>query len=287
MRFFKRLFGKANKPSKNAEKIIDFLCCKCEYFPRSASNQALIQRYFEAHKEWRKGGDTFPIIIVVDDTLSEWLSDIVCEGKTPEQLRNEILSNTSNWRKKIIPDGKTKEQIREEARSNACADGKRIIREFIEMRREEIELDGEKNYFCFTENDVLNESCEGHAVRKFIGFRDFKDNSVMETILAYIPTTKPCDVFAWVPFGGWNDCPSAEDMIHISRYWYFKYNAVPAVISHDTLEFFCTPLDMKSAMEAAVEHYAVCPDNVDQGIGTVAALADSLTKSTVWWFWWD
>jgi len=40
-------------------------------------------------------------------------------------------------------------------------------------------------------------------------------------------------------------------------------------------------------MEAAVEHYAVCPDNVDQGIGTVAALADSLTKSTVWWFWWD
>ena len=141
MRFFKKLFGKANYPSKNAKKIIDFFGCKCEYFPRSVSNQALIQRYFEAHKKWRKGGDTFPIIIVVDDTLSEWLSDIVCEGKTPEQLRNEILSNTSNWRKKIIPDGKTKEQIREEARSNACADGKRIIQEFIEMRREEIELE--------------------------------------------------------------------------------------------------------------------------------------------------
>jgi len=289
MRFIKKLLGKSDKPkpSKNVMKIMDFLGCDCEYFPRSASNQALIQKYFEVYKEWRKGGDTFPLIIVVDDTLPEWLTDIISEGKAPEQLRKEILSNTSKWRKEIIPDGKSKEQIREEARSNACADGKRIIQELIELRREEIELDDENNYFSFTENDVLSESCEGHAVRKFIGFRDYKDNSVMETILAYIPTTKPFEVFAWVPFGGWNECPSAEDMIHISRYWYLKHNAVPAVISHDTLEFFCAPLDMKSAMETAVEHYAVCPDNVDQGIGTVAALADSLTKSTVWWFWWD
>ncbi len=289
MHFFKKLLHKSDNPklSKNVMKIIDFLGCDCECFPRSASNQALIQKYFEVYKEWRKGADTFPVIIVVDDTLSEWLTDIISEGKTPEQLRKEILSNTSKWRKEIIPDGKSKEQIREEARSNACADGKRIIQELIEMRRKEIELDGENNYLCFTENDVLSESCEGHAVRKFIGFRDYKDNSVMETILAYIPTTKPFEVFAWVPFGGWNECPSAEDMIHISRYWYLKHNAVPAVVSHDTLEFFCAPLDMKSAMETAVEHYAVCPDNVDQGVGTVAALADSLTKSTVWWFWWD
>ncbi len=275
------------KPSRNALKIIDHLGCDCVYFPRSASNQALMMKYGEAYKNWRKGGKTFPVIIVVDDTLTEWLTEIITENKTPQQLREEILTNTSSYRVAINTEGKSKEQIREEARSNACSDGKRLIEELIKTRINEMELDDENDFLSFSEEDVLSESCEGHAVRKFIGFHDYSNNSVKETILAYIPTTKPFEVFAWVPFGGWNECPSAEDMLHIARYWYLKHNAIPAVISHDTLEFLCDPLDIKSAMETAVEHYAVCPDNVDQGIGTVAALADSLTKSTVWWFWWD
>ncbi len=279
------LFDK--KPSRNALKIIDYLGCDCVCFPRSASNQALMTKYGEAYKNWRKGGKSFPIIIVVDDTLTEWLTEIITEGKTPQQLREEILTNASSYRVAINTEGKSKEQIREEARSNACSDGKRLIEELIKTRLDEMELDDENDFLSFSEEDVLSESCEGHAVRKLIGFCDYRDNSVKETILAYIPTTKPFEVFAWVPFGGWNECPSAEDMISISRYWYLKHNAIPAVISHDTLEFLCAPLDIKSAMETAVEHYAVCPDNVDQGIGTVAALADSLTKSTVWWFWWD
>ena len=279
------LFDK--KPSRNALKIIDHLGCDCVYFPRSASNQALMTKYGEAYKNWRRGGEAFPVIIVVDDTLTEWLTEIITEDKTPKQLREEILTNTSSYRVAINTEGKSKEQIREEARSNACADGKRLIEELIKTRIDELERDDENVFLGFSEEDVLNESCDGHAVRKFIGFHDYRDNGVKETILAYIPTTKPFEVFAWVPFGGWNECPAAEDIIHISRYWYLKHNAIPAVISHDTLEFLCAPLDVKSAMETAVEHYAVCPDNVDQGIGTVAALADSLTKSTVWWFWWD
>ncbi len=289
MSFLKKLFSKDKKPqpSENAKKIIEFLGCECEFFPRSSSNQALITKYFEAHKSWRKGAKYFPVIIVVDEVLTEWLTEIITEGKTSQQLRDEILSNSSLYRKDIDTQGRSKEQIREEARTNACADGKRLIEELLEIRREEMELDDESSYLNFTEEDVLRESCDGHAVRKFIGFHDYSDNSVKETILAYIPTTKPFEVFAWVAFGGWNECPCAVDMINLSRYWYLKHNAVPAVISHDTLEFFCAPLDIKSAMETAVEHYAVCPDNVDQGIGTVAALADSLTRSTVWWFWWD
>lgn len=289
MLFFKKPKPPKNNsdPSENAKKIIAYLGCRCEHFPPSLSDKALITKYAAAHKNWRKGAAFFPVIIVVDDTLTEWLTEIISEGKAPEQLREEILSKSSLYRKEINTEGKSKEQIREEARSNACADGKRLIEELIKTRIEEMELDDENDYLNFSEEDVISESCEGHAVRKFIGFCDYTDNSVKETILAYIPTTKPFEVFAWVPFGGWNECPCAEDMINLSRYWYLKHNAVPAVISHDTLEFFCAPLDIKSAMETAVEHYAVCPDNVDQGIGTIAALADSLTKSTVWWFWWD
>ena len=290
MLFFKKRKPAENvgEPSENARKIMAHLGCRCEHFPHSADDKALMAKYSQALKLWRRNeSGFFPVIIVVDDVLTEWLTEIITEEKSSQQLRNEILSDTSSWKIEIDSDGKSKEQIREEARSNACADGKRFIESLIRQRREDAEADGGEDFEDFTEEDVLRESCEGHAVRKFIGFRDYKDNSVKETILAYIPTTKPFEVFAWVPFGGWNECPPAEDMINISRYWYLKHNAVPAVISHDTLEFFCPPLDIKSAMETAVEHYAVCPDNVDQGIGTVAALADSLMKSTVWWFWWD
>lgn len=289
MLFFKKPKPPENNsiPSENAQKIMDYLGCRCEHFPPSASNKALITKYGAAQKHWRNGADFFPVIIVVGDTLTEWLTEIISEGKTSQQLREEILAKASLSGKELITEGKSREQILEQARTNACADGKQLIEELIKTRIEEMELDDENDFLDFSEEDVLSESCEGHAVRKFIVFHDYKDNSVMETILAYIPTTKPFEVFAWVPFGGWNECPCAEDMIKISRYWYLKHKAVPAVISHDTLEFFCAPLDIKSAMETAVEHYAVCPDNVDQGIGTVAALADSLTKSTVWWFWWD
>ena len=42
-------------------------------------------------------------------------------------------------------------------------------------------------------------------------------------------------------------------------------------------------------MELALQQYAWCPDVVDQGAEdcTVGTLADTLAKSTVWYFWWD
>lgn len=48
--------------------------------------------------------------------------------------------------------------------------------------------------------------------------------------LAEIPTVNPWEVFAWLPFGGWNDCPDSEDMMAVFQYWYEKYGAVPACI---------------------------------------------------------
>ena len=37
----------------------------------------------------------------------------------------------------------------------------------------------------------------------------------------------------------------------------------------------------------ALEQYAYCNDIVDQGVGTIGALADGLMKSHNWYFWWD
>lgn len=69
-----------------------------------------------------------------------------------------------------------------------------------------------------------------------------------------------------------------------AKSWYERYGAVPAMVTHDVLQFTVPkPVDPAEAMGLAVEQYAWCPDIVDQGRQTVSALA----QSTVWFFWWD
>lgn len=42
---------------------------------------------------------------------------------------------------------------------------------------------------------------------------------------------------AWLPMGGWNNCPTPFAMMMTARRWYEEYGAWPAAVSHDILEF--------------------------------------------------
>ena len=109
-------------------------------------------------------------------------------------------------------------------------------------------------------------------------------------ILAKIPVKNPWEVFAYLPFGDWNECPGTQSLMAVAKYWFEQYGAVPAVMTHDELEFLLpTPVSQEKAMDAAVEQYGFCHDVIDQGPeeATVGALADVLRQSTVWYFWWD
>lgn len=76
----------------------------------------------------------------------------------------------------------------------------------------------------------------------------------------------PWEVFAYLPFGGWNECPDTAELMAIARYWLEQHGAVPAVITHDVLECALpAPVPEDQAMELAMEQYAFCPDAVDQG----------------------
>ena len=94
-----------------------------------------------------------------------------------------------------------------------------------------------------------------------------------------------------MPMGGWNECPAVSEMMEVCRYWYEKYGAVPAAFSHDTIEFMLDrPVGNKeTAYQLAREHYAFCPDRVDQGTatGTIGEVAECIRLSKVWFFWWD
>ena len=109
-------------------------------------------------------------------------------------------------------------------------------------------------------------------------------------ILAKIPVKNPWEIFAYLPFGNWNDCPDTPELMAAAKYWFEQHGAVPAAMSHDELEFLLpAPVHKEKAMDAAVELYGFCPDVIDQGPedATVGALADVLRQSTVWYLWWD
>ena len=137
-------------------------------------------------------------------------------------------------------------------------------------------------------NEQLKEVSGGEENRFFDGIIDFETRKSLECVIAKIPVKNPWEVFAWVPFGGWNECPTNDEIMYIAKYWYEKYGAIPAVMTHDILEFAARPVkDKKSAMELALEQYVFCSDIIDQGFGIIGMLADTLMKSSVWYFWWD
>lgn len=76
----------------------------------------------------------------------------------------------------------------------------------------------------------------------------------------------------------------------VAKYWYEQHGAIPAVITHDVLEFMLPhPVSAERAMRLVLEQCAWCPDMIEQGPEdcTAGLLADTLQKSTVWYFWWD
>lgn len=55
-------------------------------------------------------------------------------------------------------------------------------------------------------------------VDRYTAFREYQSNRIVETILLKVPTTKPWELVAYVPFGGWNECPAAEQMMAVCKY---------------------------------------------------------------------
>lgn len=107
--------------------------------------------------------------------------------------------------------------------------------------------------------------------------------------LVDVPCKEPWAVFAYVPFGEWNSVPSDAVLTAIFKSWYERFGAVPAYVGGDVIEFWVDrPVtDAVAACELAKEMYAMCPDNVDQGVGTVQNLAQALLNASTWYFWWD
>lgn len=182
------------------------------------------------------------------------------------------------------PNGdETPEARRERLLSRPVEDGGAFLSQLAARNREF----AAKNGWRWPGEDVLGPMEGGEVIDRFLGISDFHGKTI-PLVLAEIPAAHPWEVFAWIPFGGWNECPADEDQMAVAKYWYERYQAVPAVITRDVLEYDVpAPVQREKAMELAIEQYAFCPDIVEQGCESVGYLADTLTKSSKWYFWWD
>lgn len=116
------------------------------------------------------------------------------------------------------------------------------------------------------------------------------DEEQGEMLLLQIPTDDPADIPAYLPFGGWNDCPDAETQLAFTHYWREKYGAIPAALDGaDCLEFLVEhPVtDPLEAKKVAVEQFAFCSDLPFQVFEDFEQLTEFIHQSRQWYFWWD
>ena len=84
---------------------------------------------------------------------------------------------------------------------------------------------------------VLGEMEGGYDNDRFSCYWDSDSHMTYPLILAKIPVKNPWEIFAYLPFGNWNECPDTPELMAVAKYWFEQHGAIPAAMSHDELEF--------------------------------------------------
>ena len=256
------------EPSEVAHAIMEYLDCECTYFPSMADDDPIMSAYSYAQRLGVREGFV-PVLIQADD---ETLLECLVMNADPEHDADFYefdLKTVTEYRKKVL--------------SAPIKDGKAILEELTGQRKEEAEDDD-----LDWEEEVLGEMEGGEPNDRFANYWNDDTGMTYPLILAKIPVKNPWEIFAYLPFGNWNECPDTPDLMAVAKYWFEQHGAIPAAMSHDELEFeLPTPISKERAMEVAVEQYGFCPDLDQNEDGSIGSLADVLWQSTVWYFWWD
>ena len=256
------------EPSEVAQAIMEYLDCECTYFPSMADDDPIMSAYSYAQRLGVREGFVPMLIQADDETLLECLV-MNADPKNDVDIYEFDLKAVTEYRKKML--------------STPVKDGKTVLEELTGQRKEEAE-DDDMDW----DEEVLGEMEGGEPNDRFSSYWDDDTEMTYPLILAKIPVKNPWEIFAYLPFGNWNDCPDTPELMAAAKYWFQQHGAIPAAMSHDELEFeLPTPISKERAMEVAVEQYGFCPDLDQNEDGSIGSLADVLWQSTVWYFWWD
>ena len=108
--------------------------------------------------------------------------------------------------------------------------------------------------------------------------------------LGLVAVNRPADILdavGWMGAANYDGDPL--DMTTVLRSWELRFDAYVVGLGTDTLTLAVgrPARDLASATAIAAEHYAFCPDNVQQGVGTIQEYAETLVDAELWPFWWD
>lgn len=255
MGIFSKLFGDNKErfvePTDSKNGLAQLIGCQLQEISQPLSSPEIFELY-KNELETGKSQGYVPVLLVPDGHLQESIECNYNDHGSAELYREKMLSAD-------------------------VSKGEALLKRLFDDNKEmfEDDFDGEELYGEF--DDQIK------PAKTFVKAQDCK------LLLLRVPTDQPWKVFAWVPFGGWNECPDTRDMMAACKYWYEKYKAVPAVISSDELQMYVAEpvTEQETALKVAEEHYGFCSDIVDQGAGTIKALASMIMGSSVWYFWWD
>ena len=260
-----RPLRKNTKPDVRTVALMRYLGCDCTYFPPMTDDDPITAAYSYARRLGVREGYV-PLLIVPSDTLWESLTMNAEAERGDFEDYDFDAKAVDAYRKKIL--------------AQPIGDGTSILTERLGAR---FELSREE-----APDDMEGEECR--ETDHFISYWDYETQKTQPMILAKLPIQHPWTVFAYLPFGGWNDCPDTAALMAVSKYWHERHGAVPAVLTYETLEYSVpAPVPQESALQLAQEQYAFCADIVEQGAPgmTVTRLAHDLKQSNIWYFWWD
>lgn len=82
---------------------------------------------------------------------------------------------------------------------------------------------------------------------------------------------------------------SGDEHLAVLRHWHDRFGAELVVLGFDTVELAVArpPTDPSIALDVAHDQYAYCPDVIDQGFESMAALVKQQVTRRSWFFWWD
>lgn len=242
----------------SARAIIKFLNCPCVYFPPMEDDDPIMTALETAKAEGHKSG-FIPVLIAADEILWECFMTNTKAGENGYAFSQSCVDDYKN-----------------NMLSSPVENGLDVFSRYISEDKS-----------CQSLNANIVSDAEG--IDRFYGYWDYSTEKTCPLILAKIPVTNPWEIFAYIPFGGQNQAPSTKEIMSISKYWFEKYNAVPAVITRNVLEFYLEqPIRQSDAVELAIQQMSVCPDIADQGFENISTtdFAATLALSKVWYFCW-
>lgn len=161
--------------------------------------------------------------------------------------------------------------------------------EFIEERRREAAEMAEEGVEYPERGEWPHEPGGMDDPNELAILRDLEGNLVESVLLAHVPGRSGAEAIGALGYGAWNECPHPHVHVAFFRHWEQRYGVELVVCASDMVECLVSrpPSTRDGAIELALEHFWYCADVVDQGAGTIEALANDLLNAPRWLFWWD